>query len=691
MATLEKIRKRSTMLLIIVGLALLAFIVGDFFTSGRTLFGNGTTIAKVGNHKIDIQEFQRRYESANQQYQQQNAKIDPAQLQQSVLYGMIQEQIVNDEMEALGIEVTNSELTEAMLGARPHYAMLQFAQQMGFQSPRDIYDLAYNPAKFGDVPAEYVQQAQALWLNQEQQMEKLLKQQKFQSMLMGALVANDLDARAYYDGNASTSHIAYAHKSYADMPNDEYPVSASELKAQYDKDKELYKLKDEVRRVKYISVNVVPSQEDIAAARVLVDTTLARLASTPELDAVNGDSNFGVNRMTEAASKITNPQIKSFVTDSVAGSVKMISFINDEYTIAKLLGKKTAVDSINIDMLDYQGDAAGLDSVMTALNSGKSFEDVLAMNGVQGGQADLWQELAAAPDNEIKTRILEAGNGYFIADSAANNARIIRVNTKRAPVTLYDYATVSYQVYPSDATIAKLNDDLAAFIGSVASADSLTFANALNAGYTLQPAMVTASSANLGNLPYTRNAVKWAMDAKKGQISPILEDGQNDLLVVVALEDILKPGYIPVTDADVRDALTEKVRNEKKGAALIEQFAGKANDVAGYAQLMKSNVDSTDVTFGQIFIPGIGAMESQLLGQVPVTAKGVVTGPVKGNNGVYVYVVYDVDNESRPYEYLENAARYNQQFGNQAVLQNFFDIMMEKTDIKNNTLKFYND
>lgn len=691
MATLEKIRKRSTLLLIVVGLALLAFIIGDFFTSGRTLFGDGTTIAKVGKHKIDIQEFQRRYESANQQYQQQNAKIDPAQLQQSVLYSMIQEQIVNDEMEALGIEVTNNELTEAMLGSRPHYAMLQFAQQMGFQSPRDIYDLAYNPAKFGDVPAEYVQQAQALWLNQEQQMEKLLKQQKFQSMLMGALVANDLDARAYYDGNASTSHIAYAHKSYAELPNDEYPVSDSDLKAQYNKDKELYKLKDEVRRVKYISVNVAPSQEDVAAARVLVDTTIVRLANTPDLDAVNGDSNFGVNRVTEASSKITNPQIKSFVTDSVAGSVKMISFINDEYTIAKLLGKKTAVDSINIDMLDYQGDAAGLDSVMTALNSGKSFEEVLAMNGVQGGQADIWQELAAAPDNEIKTRILEAGNGYFIADSAANNARIIRVNTKRAPVTLYDYATVSYQVYPSDATIAKLNDDLASFIGSVSSVDSLTFAKALNAGYTLQPAMVTASSANLGNLPYTRNAVKWAMDAKKGQISPILEDGQNDLLVVVALEDILKPGYIPVTDADVRDALTEKVRNEKKGAALIEQFAGKAKDVAGYAQLMKSNVDSTDVTFGQMFIPGIGAMESQLLGQVPVTAKGVVTGPVKGNNGVYVYVVYDVDNESRPYEYLENAARYNQQFGNQAVLQNFFDIMMEKTDIKNNTLKFYND
>ena len=85
MATLEKIRKRSTLLLIVVGAALLAFIIGDFFTSGRTLFGTGTTIAKVGDEKIDIQDFQRRYEEANQMYQQQGAKMDPAAPQQRVL------------------------------------------------------------------------------------------------------------------------------------------------------------------------------------------------------------------------------------------------------------------------------------------------------------------------------------------------------------------------------------------------------------------------------------------------------------------------------------------------------------------------------------------------------------------------------------------------------------------------------
>ena len=690
MATLEKIRKRSTLLLIVVGAALLAFIIGDFFTSGRTLFGTGTAIAKVGGEKIEIQEFQRRYEEANQQYQQQNAKIDPAVLQQRVLYSMIQEKLVNQELDKLGIVVTDNELSQAMLGPNANYMMVQFAQQMGFNTPQELYDVAFNPGKYG-VPTEQAQQVQQLWLRQEQQMEEMLKQQKFQNLLAGALVANELDAKAYYDGNASTSHIAYVKKNFSDLPNADFPVTSDDLKAQYKEDKNQYRVKDELRKVNYIAVSIEPSASDIAESRQLVDSVVKKLAATPELEAVNGDSNFGVNRVSTPASAITNPQVKSFVTDSVPGAVKMISFISDEYTIAKLIGKKVAVDSVNIDLVAYEGSAAGRDSVLNALNSGTPFADVLKMKGVVGGQADIWNSIASAPDNEIKTRILNAGSNYFISDSTATDSRIIRVNEKKAPVTIYDYATISYKVYPSDATITNLNDNFAKFIAGFTNADSLTTAKAMSAGYSLMPAVISNSSATLGNVPYSRAGVKWAIDAKEGQISPIMEIGQNDMLLVVALDEVIKPGYMPISDEDVRMALTEKVRNNKKAADLIAKYKGKATTLDGYAQLMQTNVDSTDVTFGQMFIPGIGATESVLLGQVPVTPKGVVTGPVKGNNGVYVYQVVNVDSQNRPYDYTENAARYSQQFGAQAVLQNFFDIMLEKEKLVNNSLKFYSE
>jgi peptidyl-prolyl cis-trans isomerase D len=693
MATLEKIRKRSGFLLVVIGAALIAFIIGDFFTSGRTFFGVGTTIAKVGGTKLDVQEFQKRNEEATQQMQQQqpNNKIDPAAMQAQVLQNMIQETLVNEELDRLGIVVTDNELTKAMTGATAHPYMVQFARQVGAESPDQVYDYAFNPSKY-NVPTETAQQLQNMWLQQEKQMNQMLKIQKFQAALTGALVANELDAKAFYDGNATTSHIAYTSKNFSSLSDDEYPVSDSELRDAYNKEKEVYRVKDETRFANFIAVNVVPSAADKAAGQVLVDSVINVLRTTPAIDAVSGDTNFGVNRQSTTIGDITNPVLRTFVTDSVIGAVAQISYIDDEFTVAKLIGKKVAVDSVNVDFIQFQGTAASRDSLLAVLNSGKTVDEVAKTPGVLGSQSDVWQTLAGAPDNDVKTRILEAANGvFFIADSTATNASIVRVNSKKAPVAIYDYATVNYKVYPSDATIDKLNDDLEAFVKGIACADSLTAAKAIAAGYTLQPATVTANSYMVGNVPYTRNVVKWIMDAKAGQVSTILQDNQNDHLIVAALKEVVKPGYLPVTNENVKNNLTQKVRNDKKAAAIIAQVKGKASDVAGYAKLFGAKVDSTEVTFGQMFIPGIGVMESNLLGQVPVSPKGKVSAPVQGNNAVYVYNVYNVDNQGRPYNYEENAVRFNQQLGAQAVMQNIIGIMMEKEKVENNILKFYSE
>ena len=430
MATLEKIRKRSTLLLVVVGVALLAFIIGDFFTSGRTLFGTGTTIAKVGDRKIDVQDFQRRNEEASQQMQQQqpNSTIDPAVMQAQVLQSMIQESLLDEEMNRLGITVTDAELSKAMTGANAHPYMMQFARQMGAESPDQVYDYAFNPTKY-NLPAETAQQLQQMWLAQENQMNQMLKIQKLQTLLTGALVANDLDAKEYYAGNASTSHIAYASKNFSTMPDEEYPVSDSELRDAYNKEKEAYRVDDETRRANFIVVNVAPSAADKAEGQALVDSVIVNLRNTPAIDAVAGDTNFGVNRTSSTAAAVSSPVLRAFLADSAVGAVAQISYIDDEFTIAKLIGKKNAVDSVNLDIIQFQGNAAARDSLLAALNSGKTAADVADTPGVLDSRSNLWQTLASAPDNDVKTRILEAGNGYFIADSAANMASIIRVNS----------------------------------------------------------------------------------------------------------------------------------------------------------------------------------------------------------------------------------------------------------------------
>ena len=253
MATLEKIRSKSALLLIIVGAALLAFIIGDFFTSGRTIFGTGTTIAKVDGNKIDIQEFQRRVQDASQQAQAQNQRMDNAVLQQQVLNAMIAEKLFDQEIKDLGLTVTDQELTDMMVGKNSQYVDRMVQQQLGVPDAKTAHDMAFNPTKYGMQQAQ-AQQLQAYWIDLENNVERMLLQQKFQNLFAGTLVANELDAKALYDDNAATAHIIYAKKDFSSLKDDDFEVSDSDINALYNKDKNRYALDEPTRTVSYIAV-----------------------------------------------------------------------------------------------------------------------------------------------------------------------------------------------------------------------------------------------------------------------------------------------------------------------------------------------------------------------------------------------------------------------------------------------------
>jgi peptidyl-prolyl cis-trans isomerase D len=213
-------------------------VVGDFFNSGRTLFGPGTTVAKVDGKSIDVQEFQRRVEEANQQMQNSGRKIDQAALQQQVLNEMVFETLYKDEINKLGLTVTNSELTEAMFGTGAEALNRMIQQQYGLESAQQLHDMAYNPDKYG-VPAETAEQLKAMWVNLENQTEEGLLQQKFNTLFTGAFVANELDAKALYDENGTTSQVAYVNKPYSSLPDEQFEVSDADVEKEWSANKQI--------------------------------------------------------------------------------------------------------------------------------------------------------------------------------------------------------------------------------------------------------------------------------------------------------------------------------------------------------------------------------------------------------------------------------------------------------------------
>ncbi len=676
------------LLLIIVGAALLAFIIGDFFTSGRTLFGTGTTIAKVGDQKIDVQEYQRRVQQAQQQMQQSGQKMDNAMLQQQVLDGMIAEKLFDKEIENLGLTVTDAELSEVMVGKNSAMVDRMIQQQLQLPDAVTAHDMAFNPTKYG-IPQEQAVQLQQYWVDLEKNVEKMLLQQKFNNLFSGVLAANDLDAKAIYDENAATAHVVYTKQELSSLKDDEYPVEKSDIERLYNSEKNRYAIDEEQRLANYISVSIIPSSDDILNGQKKVEEAILALNNQPETQGIAEMTEFVVNREKLSQTAVDKQSRLKAALDSLSvGRATLVSKIGNDYTIAKLLGKTTESENVKLDFMAVQGTRAQIDSLTALLNAGTPFDSIAASPLVAGSQKASEVSLIDANSHMVKELIAGRETGvYFAPDTAAQGGRIIRIAERPAPVTIYEVANVTFTTEPSNATINNLESRLQTYVSNHKTAQAFVD-SAQAAGFTTFPAYVTGSSPMLGNLNDSHNAVAWVMEAKKGEVSPVFGDIQTGRFLAVALDDIYED-YTPARDPQLNAMLTVRARNDKKAAKLISDYEGKAKDVAGYAALMKASVDTTTVNFGQYFVPGIGANESALQGKVAAAKPGQLVGPMQSGNAVVVLTVTNVDNEGRPYNYEESAVRFNQQRG-AARLGNSLDrILLGNQKVKNNMTTFY--
>ncbi len=680
------------MLFVIIIVALLAFILGDFLTSGRTYFGSGTTIAEAKGKKVDLTLYQQQLERANEQARNYNQNVDNDELAQNVIQGLLGQELLKQEFEELGLRVSDNEISEAMTGVMPHPAAQQFiytlSQNLGFDriDGKGVLDAIKNPAKY-NLPPESSNQLAALWAQTEKDVEDAILQQKFYGLVQGLYTANELDARSTYDDNAATRHIAYATKGYNTLSSEEAKVDDNDIKAAWENDKNAYRLDEETRLVDYIYVVIEPSSDDRLAGQQAVEDAIVALNATEGLAAIDADSRFVANRENTTASRINNKRLRDFLAEAENGQAEIISSTRDSYQIAKRFGTTEEVDSINVSVLALRN-PADADSIVDALKGGAAWADFVAGADTQG-QDSMWVSLVTT---NIDSRLRDAWLGAAVGTPTVLNdtvqgqpvAQVFKVNRRQAPVTVYDFAVINYTVDPSAATLEKLNNDLRTFLSANSSGDDFS-ANAAEAGYSVLPANVTNSSAHIANVSDSRPAVKWVMNAKKGQVSPVIGDAKQSYLMAIAVKDIYND-FMPWNAPAIRAELERKATATKAGDALVAQFAGKANDVASYAQLFGGEVSEGDVIFVSPRVATIGIRESALQGAIAGAPEGKVVGPVAANNAIVVFEVKNVSDESRPYTFDEYAQRFNRTMG--LGTADPFKMLLGNNKVKNHSLNF---
>ena len=688
MATLEKIRNRSLLLFTIIIVALLAFILGDFFNSSRTLFGPGTAAAEVAGEKIDIHEFNRRVEEQHQSMQAQGyTAIDNARLQSSVMSQMIYETLMKKEFDNLGITVTDKELSMAMSGETTLPMVTQLINQYGFQRPEEFYEMAFNSAKY-QIPQEQAVQLQQAWQELENNVVEQLKAYKFQSLFAGALVANKLDAKALFEENSTVSTIEYAKVDFSTLNDDDFKPTDEEIAAKYNDNKNRYRLNEETRKVDYILVDIVPSEEDLNKAYAEVQEGLNILNSQEGCEGLSG--NFVVNNVTNPKKAMRSEALKNMLDTMAVGKATQLSFANNTYTLIKLLGvNANQQDTIKFDFATVAvKDVAQRDSILNVLNAGGKFEDVKAENVQRDNKVCLLDQGA----EQLKEIFEGAVDGkYFTPDTAANATaiRLVKLNGYTTPVTTYNLAEITYTVDASTTTINNLNAKLRDFLAKNNTAEKFS-EEAVKAGYNVFPAEVTPSSLSVANIENTRNAAKWVLGAKVGEVSDIFDDEQGGKLLAVALKADYKD-FTPASDPALNEYLKTQVVNDKKASKLIADFKGKGKTIAEYAGAMNSSIDTAEVAFGQRAISGFGMNESELAAEVANAKQGSLVGPIQTNNSVVVFQVDNVAKAGREFDFNSDAANFNRQFGGNVLGRNLYLLLLGNKKVKYNLLNFYQD
>lgn len=685
MSTLEQIRQRPVLIISILGVALLLFILTAVDRPGE-LFTDSHTVAKVDGEKIDYLEFQKRVEQQQEQMQQRGyTNVDVAQVQEYVLQQMVNESLLKKEFERLGLTVTDNELSQAMLGATPSPYVQQMVQSMGIPSAQLLYEAAFNPTKSGVTP-EQAPQFQSAWAELEKNTEEMMLQQKFMALFAGTLTANKLDAKALYEDNATTSTIVYAKKDLSTLKDADFTPTDAEINNLYNLEKNRYRINEKQVVISYIAVDVVPSTDDLAAAQREVEDAIVGLRMNEGTDAVASNGKFYVNRVSATEASLA-PALKKAVPSMAKDSVAMISFIDNQYTIAKLLDVTTSIDSVLVDVA-FINETADADSVIARLNTGASKIDM--GDAIAQSQDSMWVSLLDPGIAQFKDQIATAETGSYFKPEGGQNGMTMRVRSRKAPVAVYDVAEITYDVVPSNATIQKLNGDLRKYLADNSTAAKFT-SEATKAGYSALSAVVTPSTLSINGLQESRGAAKWALDAKKDQVSGVFNNDRDSRLLAVAVNDVYDGKFVPATNETVRNYLTNKVMNRKKAEKLIADYNGKGKSVAEYAAAMQVKADTTQVTFGQPYVRNFPMYESALQANVAVAKKGELVGPVALNQSVVVFTVTDVTAPSREFDYKNDAMVFNQREGVASFQRTLPAVLLGNKKVENKIQKFYSD
>jgi len=690
MATLQKIRNKGGILVAIIGIALLAFILGDLLTSGTTLFNKARDRAFVANGEIiSTQDYFNRVNEWEefQKTVSNRSSLDESttmQIREMVYDQMVREILLNDQTQKLGLTVSKEELNDLVYGENisPLLRQLPFFvdPQTGIFNRNTLLEFlstVNGPVKSSNPQEQQIlNQYRSMWLFIENMIKYQRLEEKYNTLLSNAVMVNDTEAKTSFDLSQQNADMAYAVQNYLVVPDSTVSVSNDEIKSFYNKHKEDFKLNVPIAKITYFTKEIVPSDADFADVEKQAAEAVEKLESGVNPAQVVADYSDVPYRDIFVAANLLTPDQREFTTTAALSAIHGPARDGNTFNIYKLIDKTVAPDSIHLRIMAIpDAMAAGqdslvthfVDSLYTEIKSGKSFAEVANSLNPQSNGGDIgWvreADLASAAmvGTDLVKAVFNAPVGSLTKLKVSGQQVIFQVEEKTKPVQKYKLAVVSMPVSVSEKTSNNADNELNQFISDPQiKNDFVKLASAK--GYSVVPDFkVSANDFGLAQINGSRQVINWIFNEKAKAIKKF---DLTNLRIIAQINEITSAGYAPISE--VASNIRARLVKDKKAEKMIADLkAANPTSLEAYAETMKSTVDTVKfVNFNTQNIVGLG-FEPMLNAYSAFAPVNTLLGPVKGNMGV---IVVNVNNRTTGDAAYDADVQKNTMKGNKTIV-----------------------
>lgn len=678
MAIIGKIRDNGWLVLIVIGVALMAFIMGDWskITGGNEpVYGIGT----IYGEKVDDKKFSEALEIARtnaiqaaQQQGQQPQEVDETRVWKS----FVEEQLLEKEYEALGIEVSDDEFDAYLYASRGFDPQQEFMSSPAFT---DSITKTFSPkkleARVNEMRESTEPEQVEAWKNTEEYYKKKRRQEKYFDILAQGIYVTNLEAKNEYLAANEKKSISFVAKKFVEIDDKEYEKLATDkkLRAYFEEHKndKKYQVKDASRRLHYFDIKIQPSKKDSVKFFRSLDSLKVKFIATKKdsafvLGVKDNDIRFYTSgpfstaipkshRKAQEGRYITYPDgMDEVYRAATIGDIVGPYEFNGSHAMGKVIGFTS--DTINARHIlisvnegdDVAAKEALADSLLKVVNDGNFVDYVQKYSGDTGSkekEGDLGDFFFGDMVPQFATYVADKPIGEIGKVQTQFGFHIIQV-TARKGVKYPRLAIVQKTLVPSSGTTKAIEEEaynlLYKLDGKISAISDLykrveRFDTiAARGDYFVRTIELKDNSPQFNGFN-TRYAEDKLLDlafretSEVGTLvnSPVKDKDRYVIAIFAGRIEKGAPKYEDMKDRIKADFIKEQKVNKFKSEMLNKKLTDIKNTVVTKAEVVLANAQLT----------GAG-MEPKVVGAVFAILKdGGRSLPIEGTSGVFVVKV----------------------------------------------------